>query len=341
MATSAGARNLYRRGSVWYGCVTVANVKHRRSLQTADKREAERRLKQWIASLSPYHGTVAHTWEEAVVLWWDAHQNQWKPKTADSYRKILPLLDRHFAGLLWEQVDKERLLQFMAARRADGASAATINRNLHVVSGIANFVRELAGWPDVNPVAQLPKRVRKEKRLPFVRPTEACIERVFARMHGTFGDLCRFALLTGMRKDEITFLERRHYVNGEIHLIDQKNLHAGKVLPICVEAQAIIERQPADPRSPYVFVTRNGDRYKRVTEMWREVVARTQILTQAEGVPFTPFRFHDLRHEFAIRFLKAGGSLYELQKLLRHSTIGQTEWYLTYLTPEQAVAARR
>jgi integrase/recombinase XerD len=51
--------------------------------------------------------------------------------------------------------------------------------------------------------------------------------------------------------------------------------------------------------------------------------------------------FHALRHEFAIRFLKSGGSLYRLQKILRHSTIGQTEWYLSYLTPDQAEAAKR
>lgn len=135
-------------------------------------------------------------------------------------------------------------------------------------------------------------------------------------------------------------LERRHWHGDEVQLIDQKNARGGSVVPICAEARAILEGQPVT-KSPYLFVTRDGTPYKRVTEMWREVVKRTQILAQRDGVPFTPFRFHDLRHEFAIRYLKAGGSLYTLQKLLRHSTIGQTEWYLSYLTPDQAEAVRR
>lgn len=274
------------------------------------------------------------------MIWWEAHAGQWKPKTEDGYRKILAVLDRHFGHLHWHQVDKARLLGFMADRRAEGASTATINRNLSVLSGIANIVRELDDWPDVNPVTQLPRRQRIEKRLPFIRPSEGCIERVFARMNGTFGDLARFALLTGMRRDEIVYLQRHHCWGNEIQISDQKNARGISVIPICEQAQAIIARQPATA-SPYVFNTNRGTPYKRVTEMWREVVARAQKLAQQEGAPFTPFRFHDLRHEFAIRYLKSGGSLYALQKILRHSTIGQTEWYLNFLTPDQAAKSKQ
>lgn len=337
MARGARTRNLYRRGSIWYGCVTVAGTKHRRSLQTTDRKEAERRLSRWRASLSPYHGSIEHTWEEAVLLWWDAHAGQWKPKTEAGYKKVLSLLDPYFAGLAWASIDKARLQTFVTARRAAGASVATVNRNLAVISAIANTVRELEGWPDTNPVAQLPRKTRREKRAPFIRPSEDCIEAIFAHMRGTFGDLCRFALLTGLRRDEIALLEQRHCQDGEIQLYDQKNRRAS-VIPVTEEARAIIDRQPP---GRYLFTTRDGGPYRRVTEMWREVVRRAATKAAREGRPFTPMRFHDLRHEYAIRFLKAGGSLYQLQKLLRHSTIGQTEWYLAYLTPDQAEAARR
>lgn len=335
----ASNSNLYQRGAVYYGHVTVNGRKFRKSLQTTDRGEAERRLTRWLAQLSPYHGNTQHTFAEAVVIWWGAHAGQWKPKTEEGYRKILAVLDKHFGELFWHQIDKARLLGFMADRRAEGASAATINRNLSVISGIANVVREFDDWPDLNPVEHLPRRQRKEKRMPFIRPSEACIERVFARMHGTFGDLARFALLTGMRKDEVAYLQRHHCRDGEVQISDQKNMRGISVIPICDEAQAIIDRQPPT-NSPYVFVTNRGGPYKRVTEMWREVMLRTQKMTQTEGVAFTPFRFHDLRHEFAIRYLKSGGSLYALQKILRHSTIGQTEWYLTFLTPDQAAKSK-
>ena len=39
------------------------------------------------------------------------------------------------------------------------------------------------------------------------------------------------------------------------------------------------------------------------------------------------FRFHDLRHTFASRYMMNGGDLYELAKILGHSNIKMTERY--------------
>jgi integrase/recombinase XerD len=54
------------------------------------------------------------------------------------------------------------------------------------------------------------------------------------------------------------------------------------------------------------------------------------------GDGFRGFRFHDLRHLYAVEYLKAGrGSLYDLQQLLGHASVKTTEIYLAFLTPEQ------
>jgi integrase/recombinase XerD len=55
---------------------------------------------------------------------------------------------------------------------------------------------------------------------------------------------------------------------------------------------------------------------------------------------FRRFRFHDLRHAFAVNALKAGMSIYSLCKHLGHGSISVTEKYLNYLTPEEALAAK-
>ena len=39
------------------------------------------------------------------------------------------------------------------------------------------------------------------------------------------------------------------------------------------------------------------------------------------------FRFHDLRHTFASWYMMNGGDLYELAKILGHSTIAMTQRY--------------
>jgi integrase/recombinase XerD len=155
-------------------------------------------------------------------------------------------------------------------------------------------------------------------------------------MRSTFGDLCRFTLLTGMRLSEVAGLKQTDARGGKAQLWQTK--HKFRVIRLCEEAQAIVAKQP---KGEYVFTTRpaserDAGAYRRVTEMWREVVLRAQKMAQKQGRSLTRMRFHDLRHEFAIRYLENGGSLLTLQKHLGHSSLKQTEWYLTYLTPEQA-----
>lgn len=54
---------------------------------------------------------------------------------------------------------------------------------------------------------------------------------------------------------------------------------------------------------------------------------------QEANVP--KIRFHDLRHTFATQFMENGGNIYDLQKLLGHSTLGMTDVY-AHFSPDHA-----
>jgi len=331
----------YKRDGVYYARITVDGRERRKSLKTRDREEAARRVELWLRSNSPYKGTIRHTFTEAALLWVAA--GDWKPKTLAGYGKLLAVLEAHFGSFYWDQVDKAALMLFAEKMRQprrgvpNGTSTATINRYYTVISGIADHVRDLPGWPEINPVKLLSAKSRKEKRLAYIRPPASDIEKIFDRMKGTFGDLCRFALVTGARMSEITSLLRADVHPDRAQLWNTK--HHFRVISLNAEARDIVARQPQH-KDPHLFVTGNGGPYKKVTEMWREVVLRAQIRAQKEGLRFVRMRFHDLRHEYAIRYLESGGNIYTLQKLLGHSTIGQTEGYLRYLTPEQATLAK-
>lgn len=59
-----------------------------------------------------------------------------------------------------------------------------------------------------------------------------------------------------------------------------------------------------------------------------------------EGRQFDGFRFHDLRHLFAVEALKSGMNIYDLQQHLGHSSVKVTEMYLAHLTPEEKAMAK-
>ncbi|MEE9141003.1 MAG: site-specific integrase [Alphaproteobacteria bacterium] len=53
------------------------------------------------------------------------------------------------------------------------------------------------------------------------------------------------------------------------------------------------------------------------------------------------FFLRDLRHWFAVDYLRRGGSIYDLKGILGHSSIKTTEIYLHFLTAGQQEKAKR
>lgn len=50
------------------------------------------------------------------------------------------------------------------------------------------------------------------------------------------------------------------------------------------------------------------------------------------------FRVHDLRHRFAIEYLRAGGDIYRLSRILGHSSVKTTEIYLGHVGTKTGTA---
>ena len=71
---------------------------------------------------------------------------------------------------------------------------------------------------------------------------------------------------------------------------------------------------------------------------WKNIsykFCKLRKLLEKKDAEFVRFRFHDLRHIFAVNYLRDGGDIYALQQLLGHRSIKTTEAYLDFLTPEQ------
>ncbi len=72
------------------------------------------------------------------------------------------------------------------------------------------------------------------------------------------------------------------------------------------------------------------------THVRREVEKRAK----RDERPFVRWRYHDLRHEYAVRALRGGMSIYRLSQHLGHTSVKTTEIYLAHLTAEEAERAK-
>jgi integrase/recombinase XerD len=105
-----------------------------------------------------------------------------------------------------------------------------------------------------------------------------------------------------------------------------------RVIVLDPETVAMLREMPRSNRWPYVFFN-DGD------EGWYRDLS-TRFWQYGQDVQFGA-RLHDLRHEFAIRKLKQGWSIYRVSAHLGHRSVVTTErYYFRYLTEEPKVWVR-
>jgi integrase/recombinase XerD len=332
--------NLYKRGEAWWARFKVQGVEYRRSLRTAIRGEAERRLKALkkdIENEALFNIAPPQTWQ-AVVLSWNTHAlGDLSPKTRKRYLTSLKQVRPYFDGVDIRRLDIAKLREMVKGRRVAGASTATIRRDLTAISSVLDHAID-EGWVEENPTLTIRHRRMREKRDPIVLPYEEEIEAVKAAAPSRFADAIDFARETGMREDEIFGLTWKQISSDTITIYGKRNRL--RVIPLSRKAAKIAERQARHIKAPYVFYHGEGERWKSPASRFGDIRRRVARKAAQKGGGFRGFRFHDLRHLYAVEYLKSGkGALYDLQQLLGHVSVKTTEIYLAFLTPEQKLAA--
>lgn len=136
------------------------------------------------------------------------------------------------------------------------------------------------------------------------------------------GELC------GLKWDRVNFPLRQLSVTRTWDRFGLKECtKSGKkrIVPMNEDVFRAIQPLWKDQRSEFVFCEEDGSPIN-VAHMDRHFrYARTRAGS-------SKIRFHDLRHSFASHFMMNKGSIYDLQKILGHSTVKMTERY-AHLSP--------
>ena len=232
----------------------------------------------------------------------------------------------------WDDIDREVVIDYLDARRSEGAAETTLARNLVAVRSAIRFLAA-EGVLERDPTLHVPAPILR-RSLPHCL-TVPEVETLLATPSGDgWRDLRDRALLEvlyacGARVSEAVGL-RTADLEPDLRVLRLFGKgRKTRLVPIGARARealdAWIERgrpQVATARAvPEVFLTRSGKALDR-TNAWRRVKA----IALKAGIDhdLSP---HGLRHSFATHLIEGGADLRAVQEMLGHASIRTTEIY--------------
>jgi len=141
------------------------------------------------------------------------------------------------------------------------------------------------------------------------------------------------AVETGLRREEMLALRRSQVSidQREIHLRGkQTKTRRDRVVPM--SARAVEAYKSVNGEGDWVFSNHDGERLRTLDAWWLP-------LKKAAGL--NDVRWHDWRHTFATRFLRATGDIYALARILGHAQITMTTRYLHLVSEDLHVRMRQ
>lgn len=329
---------LYKRDDSpfwWVSYTDPRGKRTRRSTGTADRKEAEALLAKWRVETHRrvhWNEQPSRTFDELMLNYLRATAGEKRAAERDRYsaKRLYPF----FSGRELQKLSSADVRSYIADRKEAGASPATINKEVGLLSSAINYARREWGWEIDNPAAACKQR-EPEGRVRWLTKAEAAALLQAAGPDDRSSHLpafIRLALHTGCRKGELLKLEWRRVdlQEGLIHLEAEHTKTARRrSVPINSEARAALVnrlrfRAEHRPDSPWVFCHKDGTRVQDVKRAFASACKRAGI---------SDFRIHDLRHTCAAWLVTAGVPLAEVRDLLGHKTIQMTERY-AHLAPE-------
>jgi integrase len=250
---------------------------------------------------------------------------------------------RYFEDKFLREISMEDLERFrLRSMLEDRSGPSTIRKRLTIVGTIFKAAERWGVVTD-NPARRVQKPAEPRHKVRFLSADE------WQRLHEAapvwLRPILRLAVSTGMRMKEITLLQWGDVDDaGRLLHVAEDTKTGTRVVPLNLEALAVLEAQRTRRRaivkeggalSPYVFTGEDGkpflerEQRNRITKV---------TLSKMASAGIEEASFHTLRHTAAAWMVQAGASLYEVQRILGHSTPVMTQRY-AHLQPDHLRSA--
>jgi integrase len=329
---------IVRRGNNWAVKQPLPDGRYRWQTIGPRKRDAEI-LRDEInrrVALGILYPSEPQTFAEFVKGWLQRYAQRVRPATLascrDSLRRLAIFDEWQLETIRAAEVEDHVFAVAQQAPRAAELMLDTLKMILRSAKERGQLVDEAVFR--VRP----PRRERAEMR--FLDWCE--VELLASETVEPYGNLVRFACLTGMRQGELFALRDRALDLGNGTALVEAGAREGKLVPtktaagrrrvrLSAEAQQVLREQLL-ARAPnelgLAFPTPRGTVWRKdnfMARVFRPAVRRANL---------APLRFHDLRHTYAALMIAAGAHPKLLQAQLGHTSINVTLNTYGHLFPD-------
>jgi len=242
-----------------------------------------------------------------------------KAKTLEWYKVILT----PFVNYLNKEGLSQLTLRKYVNSLYDRLKITSVDAHVRAIKVFLNFLYKEGYWEEN--LSSTLKRPRLPKQFPHVLNDEQVNLLLKAPNKKTWEGYRNYVMLltfldTGIRLSELLTLtiDRTNLIRGSL-LVEgkgekEREVYMGKTLR--KEMSRWLKMRGFYPYEDRVFVTRDGRPLKK--RGVEQIVERLAKKVGIQGVRCSP---HTLRHTFATNFIRNGGDVFTLQRLLGHSDI--------------------
>ena len=265
--------SVYKRGRIWWVRFQVAGETVRRTSRSRRRRSAEAfeaELREEYARLRRTRRS-GKTFNDLIKRYELERYPPWRRDGRQRFKYCLNVLRPHFEGVPLEDIDHARLAEFVALRGAS-VKTGTVRRDLSCLQ-VTLGAAVAWGWIEHNLVRTFNKRAIPEfkPRTRYLSRDE--YDRLIAAAVPHIAALVRFAVATGLRREE-QFSLRRENLDLDLREVLVMGTKSGthRTVPLTDEVLGALEAFPPHRRSPYVFWKLNGARYMRCWDGFKTAV---------------------------------------------------------------------
>lgn len=245
-----------------------------------------------------------------------------RSSTSDRSKLVIYLIPK-WGNIALEDIGNRQIQDYLNSL-SQKLKPATINRHHSLIHRM--FVLALQwGYIDKNPASHISKRQENNRMERFLSEPE--IRKLFQAADEDdnlyAGALVKFLLLTASRRAEATNAKYKDIkLQGKRLVWRIPHTKSGKerVVPLAKMALDLITRLPRQPGNEYIFCgSIEGQPITNPIKAFKRMLKRAGIESSV--------RLHDLRHTAASLIVNHGGTLYDVQAALGHSSSKMSERY--------------